>query len=109
MWDFLYLEDAIRALVALIENQDAEGAYNFGSGDCRPLKEFVFEMKKAANSKSELCFGAIPYPETGMVSIQPDISKLMAATKWNAEVSFAEGIKRIYREKTDGRFKADKQ
>jgi len=96
MWDFLYIDDAISALIQLIEKDCPSGAYNFGSGDTRQLKDFVIEMKEVLAADSRLLFGAIKYPATGMVSIAPDITRLKKATGWEPEVSFKEGIKRIY-------------
>lgn len=95
MWDFLYISDASNALIRLIECKNAEGAYNFGSGDCRKLYEFIGEMRRLLKSSSKLDYGKIAYPDTGMVSIQPDITKLKNTIGWKPEVSFAEGIMRI--------------
>lgn len=95
LWDFLYIDDAIDGIIRLINIPCEDGAYNFGSGDIRPLKEFVMEMYKIADSKSQLLFGAISYPDTGMVNVCPDISKLQTQTKWKAATSFADGIQKI--------------
>lgn len=92
MWDFLYIEDAVDALVGLCEKACSNGVYNFGSGDVRQLKEYILEMAEITNTKSELQFGAIPYPDTGMVSLWPDISKLKKELDWSPQVRFAEGI-----------------
>ncbi len=94
-WDFLYIDDAINALVQLCTKDCQNGAYNFGSGDCRVLKSFIEEMKSITNSKSELLFGAVPYTAAGLVSIQPDISRLKNEIGWQPATSFAEGIKRV--------------
>lgn len=95
MWDFLYLDDAVDALYGLMRSPNAHGVYNFGSGDCRLLRDYVEEMKKVLKSSSPLNYGAIPYPVTGMVSIQPDISKLSSCLSWTAKTAFADGILRI--------------
>lgn len=94
LWDFLYIDDAIDGLVKLIENDSSEGIYNFGSGYSAPLKEFIEEMKEITNSDSELRYGSIPYPATGIVNINPDVSKLMNCG-WKTKTSFAEGIKLV--------------
>ncbi len=93
LWDFLYITDAIKGLIYLAEKDCIDGAYNFGSGDTRKLREFIIEMYKATNSKSELLFGQVPYPDTGMVSIYPCIEKLNIETGWRPNISFEEGIK----------------
>ena len=94
-WDFLYIDDAVDALIRLIEMDCQDGVYNFGSGVSRPLKGFVREMKKIAGSQSRLNFGAIPYPPTGMVSLAPNIAKLKKELHWEPKVSFAQGIEKV--------------
>lgn len=95
LWDFLYIEDAIDGIFRLINMKCDDGVYNFGSGDTRPLREFVMEMYRLTESHSELLFGEVPYPATGMVNVYPDISRLRQQTGWEAATAFSEGIKRI--------------
>lgn len=93
-WDFLYIDDAVKGLLNLIQDPSASGIYNFGSGDSHPLKWFIEKMYELTKSSSKLNFGAIPYPPTGMVNVNPDVSRLMA-TGWKPGVSFEEGISAI--------------
>lgn len=94
MWDYLYIDDAIEGVIGLCSKDCPDGAYNFGSGDCRPLKEFVNEMKQVLKSDSELKFGAVPYTPAGVVSIHPDINRLKS-TGWETRVEFNQGILKI--------------
>ena len=94
-WDFLYIDDAARALKELCVIDCAAGAYNFGSGDCRILKDYIEEMKLVLGSRSKLNYGSIPYSHEGMVSINPCIDKIKQETNWCPSVSFAEGIECI--------------
>lgn len=94
MWDYLYIDDAIDGVIGLCSKECPDGAYNFGSGDCRPLKEFLNEMKRVLKSDSELKFGAVHYTPSGVVGIQPDINRLKS-TGWEPEVSFSQGIQNI--------------
>lgn len=94
MWDYLYIDDAIEGIIGLCGKECPDGAYNFGSGDCRPLKQFVNEMKQVLKSDSELKFGAVPYTPVGVVSIQPNIDRLKS-TGWEPRVSFSQGILKI--------------
>lgn len=95
MWDFLHVEDAAAGIAALIEQDVPAGVYNFGSGDARMLKDYIDEMRRFANSGSLLNYGAVPYPKTGMVTIQPDATKLKATTGWNPNITFEQGINGI--------------
>lgn len=94
MWDYLYIDDAAAGLVKLLTEDHPGGVYNFGSGDCRPLKAYVEEMYHVTESESELRYGTVPYPPTGMVSIHPSVDKLLA-TGWRPQVSFEHGIRKI--------------
>lgn len=94
MWDYLYIDDAIEGIIGLCSKECPDGAFNFGSGDCRPLKEFVNEMKQVLKSDSELKFGAVPYTPAGVVSIQPNIDRLKS-TGWEPRVAFSQGILKI--------------
>lgn len=95
LWDFLYIDDAINALYKLIISSTAEGIYNFGSGISRQLKEYVILMHRLTKSKSELLFGNIPYPKTGMVNTNPSIEKLKKEIDWVPETTFEDGIKKV--------------
>ncbi|MCF2617858.1 NAD(P)-dependent oxidoreductase [Oscillibacter valericigenes] len=93
MWDFLHIDDAAEALASLCNAPCPDGIYNFGSGDLRELRAYVEEMATVTQTKSELLFGAVPYPETGMVSLWPDVSKLKRELNWAPRITFAEGIR----------------
>ena len=99
MWDFLYIDDAIEALYRLCTQECPNGVYNFGSGDVRQLKDYVLEMAQITHTESELRFGVIPYPKTGMVSqlklTEPDVSKLEKELGWHGSRTFADGIRII--------------
>ena len=95
MWDFLYVKDAVNAVAALCELDCEDGAYNLGSGDVRQLKAYVEELYEILGSSSELVYGAVPYPKTGMVSITPSVKKTETQLNWKARYNFAEGIGEI--------------
>lgn len=95
LWNFLHIEDACRGIIRLMEMDCADGAYNFGTMDTRELKDFIMEMYQLTGSKSELVFGAIPYPASGIVNIYPDIKKMITETSWYPQISFTEGVQRI--------------
>lgn len=91
LWDYLHVEDAARAIITLVERDDASGIYNIASGVKKPLREFVEDMKDVLKSASELRFGTVPYGAGGPVDLRPDNSKLMALG-WKPEIDFKNGI-----------------
>lgn len=93
-WDFLYIDDAVLGLIKLLQDKKTHGIYNFGSGESHLLKFYIEKMYRITKSSSILNYGAISYPSTGMVNVNPDVEKLKNIG-WKPEVTFEEGIKRI--------------
>lgn len=92
-WDYLYSADAGRAFFLLGEKFHGNEAYCLGSGEERPLRDYITEMKAVIGSESELCFGELPYPEVKPTGFCADISKLTRDTGWKPQVGFSDGIK----------------
>ena len=95
LWDYLNVEDASRAMkiFALIDCQN--GIYNIASGDYKPLKEFVEEIKSALNSSSEPRFGAIPYGTNGPINLTPDVKKIKNALVWEPKIKFIKDVRKM--------------
>lgn len=94
LWDYLYIDDAVSGLVKLMEQDVAEGVYNFGYGKAAPLKEYIEKMHLIVGSKSKLNYGAIPYATSRIAYVNPDVSKLRSVG-WEPRISFEEGIRII--------------
>lgn len=90
-WDYLYVGDAVNALVLLIEKPDVEGIYNIASGEHRVLKDYVEEIKALLHSDSILEYGAIPYVATRVTGFEPNVEKLRKLG-WKPLISFSDGI-----------------
>jgi nucleoside-diphosphate-sugar epimerase len=95
IWDYLYEDDAGRALLAIGEKGINGKIYCLGSGTGRPLKEYVEIMKNIVNTGYTPNYGEIPYTEKSVKYLCADISELTTDTGWKPEVSFKDGIRRI--------------
>ncbi|WP_181586780.1 NAD(P)-dependent oxidoreductase [Paenibacillus taichungensis] len=91
-WDFLYLNDAANALYLLGE-QKKEGLYNLASGDNRPLKEFILEVREVISPDSNLIFNANLGKE--VVQLRADVGKVQRELNWKPQTCFNEGISNI--------------
>ncbi len=91
MWDYINVEDVANAYLYI--GMAHSGVYNIASGDYRPLKEFVLEMKDAADSSSELNFGNVAGSLTGH-GFMPNVDRLKSLG-WNPEIDFKTGISQI--------------
>ncbi len=95
-WDFLYVEDAVRAMADFIDS-DLSGLYNLASGKSRPLRGYIEDIRTVVNPCGEIIYGAIPYPSDGKpVRFRPSIEKIKKDTGWNPRTEFKDGIAKIY-------------
>lgn len=92
-WNFLHIDDAVDGIIKLIEVNCPNGPYNFSGDETKRLREFIEIMQKATKSKSAINYGAVPYPKSGMVGIDPDNRKLKKETSWSPKIDFEHGIK----------------
>jgi nucleoside-diphosphate-sugar epimerase len=92
IWDYLYEDDAGRALLAIGEKGTSGKIYCLGSGAGRPLKEYLEVIKNMVNADYQLDYGKIPYAEKSIKYLCADISELIGDTGWRPEVSFEDGI-----------------
>jgi nucleoside-diphosphate-sugar epimerase len=93
-YDFVYIDDVANAFYLVGLHGKANKGYMIGSGNSRPLKEFIIEMCDANAKDNKPLFGNVPF--TGVnVDINPfDISDLVYDCGFKPTVSFADGTKR---------------
>ena len=88
-WDYLHVTDAARAIACLAEKGHSGEIYNIANGDYKPLKVFTETVQKLLECNGIICYGSKADP---FVSLQPDVTKLMAHTGWKPIVGFEEGV-----------------
>lgn len=104
-WNYLYIDDAAKAVSDLMEAEGAEGIYNVAGRDTRPLKSYIEELFElcmadgdsaaAPSGRSDMLkFGARGNNAEGAVSLRPDISRITSETEWEPETDFRTGIKK---------------
>lgn len=102
-WNFLYIDDAGRALADLCEYEKSlcsEGCiYNLGGPmeETGPLRDFVEKLYDLCGRKGSFQYGVRPPNAEGVVNLIPDIRKLERVVGWKPSVGFEEGIRRILR------------
>lgn len=93
-YDFVYIDDAARALRLIGERGQAFYDYRIGSSDAKPLREFLMEMQEAVAPDLEFLFGAAAYTGISLPLSDFDCSQTEADTGFCAEISFGEGCKK---------------
>ena len=100
IWDYLYVGDAARALFLLCQSGRDGAVYPVGSGEGKPLRDYVETIRELTRCSAEPLYGARPIPRGSVTHLQADISALTADTGFVPAVSFREGITRILKQFT---------
>lgn len=98
MWDYIYSCDAARAFYLLGEKGVDGKTYVLGSGQARPLAEYINEIREVVNPKADIALGTLPYGEKQVMYLVADISELEKDVSFEPSVNFKEGIKMIVSE-----------
>ena len=92
-WDYLYSGDAGRAFYLLGEKGKDGKIYTLGSGQARPLAEYIGILRDTIDPRAEIGLGDIPYGAQQVMYLCADISEIEADTGWKPEVEFEDGIR----------------
>ena len=101
LWNFMYIDDAGRALADLAEyagNLTDHGCvYNLGGpmDETGPLRGFVETVYELCGRQGSMEFGVRPPNAEGIVNLIPDIRKMERVVGWKPQVYFEEGMTRI--------------
>ncbi len=93
-WDYLYSGDAARALLLIAEKGKTGKIYPIGSGQTKPLAEYIRIMCDVSGCNIEPRMGAVPYAENQVMYLCADIGELTKDTGFVPEISFEDGIKK---------------
>jgi len=91
-YDFIYIDDAARALVELGRKQVAGNSYYIGNTQPRPLKEFLMILRDCVDPSAELGIGEISCKGISLDYSQFDLPALNRDTGFCPLVPFHEGI-----------------
>lgn len=94
-WDYLNAKDAGRAFFLAGGNCDKSAVYCLGSGQKRPLREYVEETARLTGYRQSVGYGEIPYTEKSVMNLCADIRSLTRDTGFLPEVDFTSGMKEL--------------
>lgn len=95
-YDFIYIDDVARAFYLLGEKGKRNKGYMIGSGNARPLKEFLSLLVKTCDEKAIPNFGNVPFTGVNQKLEIFSIDELKNDCGFVPSVSFEEGIKRTH-------------
>lgn len=92
IWDFLYVEDAAKALLLLAEKGEDGEIYNVASGQAKCMRSFIEEIRYQIGEDIEIGYGDLPYGDNTVMHLEGDVSKLKCVIDFSSTVNFCEGI-----------------
>jgi UDP-glucose 4-epimerase len=93
LWDYLYAADAGDAILMTALASRAEGFFNLGSGQARPLREIVETIRDLVRPGAALGFGEIAYRPDQVMHLEANTERLQASTGWRPTTTLAEGLR----------------
>lgn len=98
IWDFLYNGDAAKAFLLLADRGIDGKTYILGSGNGKPLKEYIEIIRDVVSPGAELGIGKLPYSDKQVMYLCADITETKQDLDWTPQMTFREGIKKIMEE-----------
>lgn len=92
MWDYIYSEDAARAILLAGEKGISGNVYMIGSGEVHPLKEYIQTISNITGYSKDIGFGKRPYNDKQVMYLQADTSELKELG-FAPKITFEYGIK----------------
>jgi nucleoside-diphosphate-sugar epimerase len=92
-WDYLYIDDLARGILAAATIPSAHGLFNIGSGRPIQVKTIVETIRDFIAPDMPLVFGEIPFRPDQVMLMEADIGNLTKATGWKPTVDIETGLK----------------
>lgn len=94
IWDYLYCEDAAKALYLVADRANASGIYCLGSGRGQSLATYITMIRDAIDPELPLGIGEKPYADNQIMHLEADITKITTEVGFKPSFSFQEGIEK---------------
>ena len=94
VYDFIYITDAINSIVEVAERGKAFNRYYVGSGNPKPLREYLIEMRDVVAPGVELGLGDYSFNGIDIDYTQFRLKKVEEDTGYKNKISFKDGIKK---------------
>lgn len=98
LWDYLHEDDAGKIFYHIGRRVDDNRVYCIASGDSRPLKDFILELKDIFGPEAK-CEFAEETNEERVISLQTDISSLIEEIEYLPQTKFRKGVEDMIRYK----------
>lgn len=95
LWDYIYIDDVIEALIAMGEKGKGGAVYAVGHGDNWPLLNYIEIIHKKIDPSLPLGIGEIPYSGDVLPSSCIDLTEIKNDLGFSPKISFENGITHV--------------
>ena len=92
-YDFIYVSDAIDSIIGVSEKGKAFTRYYVGSGNPKPLREFLLQLRDIVSPGSEIGLGDIQFKGKDIDYNQFSMKQIEKDTGYVNNISFEDGIR----------------
>lgn len=92
-YDFIYITDAINSIIEVSEKGKGFNRYYIGSGEPKPLRDYLIRMRDIVDPEAEIGLGDIPFKGIDISYAQFELKKVEKDTGYKNQITFDEGIK----------------
>lgn len=90
--DYLFVQDAVRAIWLAGTRKHLSGIFNLGSGEATAVREIAETIRDLIDPALELGLGEVPYKPDQVMVLQADVRRLKGAAGWSPSVPLREGL-----------------
>ena len=95
LWDYIYIDDVVEALIAIGEKGKGGAVYAVGHGDNWPLSKYIDIIHEKIDSSLPMGIGEIPYKSDVLPSSCIDLTDLEQDTGFKPKIDFRQGITKV--------------
>ena len=98
LWDYVHIDDVVRAFQLIIEQGKPNAFYSIGHGDNWPLANYIYKIRDIIDSNLPLGIGEVPYTSDKLPCSCVNLQPIYRDTGFVPEISFDVGISRVIKE-----------
>lgn len=95
LWDYVYIDDVVSALIAVGERGKDGAVYAIGHGDNWPLRNYIRIIHQKIDPSLPLGIGEIPYNSDKLPCSCIDLTDIKRDTGFEPTIDFETGISRV--------------
>ena len=96
MYDFIYITDAVEAIVTVAECGNGRSEYYIGNREQRPLREYIYIIINTTSPAINYSFGEMQSNEIHLTYKEFDTERIYREFCFEPQIGFEEGIRRTY-------------